>query len=382
MKTLPAKPVYLDCNSTTPVDPAVAENVTRFLTEEFGNAGSRTHAYGGEANKAVNRARKAVAEVAGCAPEEVVFTSGATESNNLAILGLSDYGLQNDKRHIISTAIEHKAVLEPLEVLQERGFEITLLPPTPGGWVEPASVKEALRKDTLLVSVMHSNNETGILQSLEEIAGILEEHEAYLHTDAAQGFGKDIETLRNPRIDMISVSGHKLYAPKGVGALILRDRDYDRPPVKGLMVGGGQEYGLRPGTQPVHLIVGLGKACELALAENEERLQKCRIFKENLLSELAPLEPALNGDQERALPTTVNLSIPGVNSEAAMIALRDIVAISNGAACTSAHYETSHVLKAMNLPDDIAGGALRWSWFHDSPTPCWESIRQAIGGLK
>src|SRR5437867_4502060 len=205
--------VYLDCNATAPIEPRVCEQVVRFLSEEFGNAGSRTHEFGNRAKVAVQRAREQVASVVNVKPEEVIFTSGATESNNIAILGLASHGEQTNRRHIVSTQIEHKAVLEPLEFLQKSGFEITLVRPTKGGYVEPEAIREAVREDTLLVSVMHVNNETGVMQPINDIASILGDHLAYLHVDAAQGFGKDIPTLQNVRIDLTSLSAHKIYGP-------------------------------------------------------------------------------------------------------------------------------------------------------------------------
>ena len=267
--------MYLDCNATTPVDPRVQAEVLTYLAEEFGNAGSRTHAYGQVAKDRVNRARQQVAAVVDARPEEVVFTSGATESDNLAILGLADHGTHAGRRHIISTQIEHKAVLEPLEEMARRGFEVTLLPPTAGGWIDPDAIRQALRPDTLLVSVMAVNNETGVIQPIPEIADALTGSEAYFHVDAAQAFGKQIEPLRHRRIDLMSISGHKIYAPKGIGALVTRRRGYQRPPLRPLLFGGGQERGLRPGTLPVALIAGLGTAAELALREHAERARIC-----------------------------------------------------------------------------------------------------------
>jgi len=374
--------VYLDCNATAPLEPAVRDEVLFFLTTEFGNAGSRTHQFGARANKAVQIARERVAEVVGAKREEVVFTSGATESNNLALLGLRKFGEEAGKKHIISTQIEHKAVLEPLQSLAEHGFEISLLPPNCGGWVEPASVREALRADTLLVSVMHANNETGVIQPIDEIAEILAEHPAFFHTDAAQGFGKDIAPLQNPRLDLISISGHKIYAPKGIGALIARRRNFKRPPLSPLMFGGGQERGIRPGTLPVHLIVGLGKASQLAMENAGKRAQKCSLFKERILKALAPLEPKIHGDQSRTFSHVLSLSFSGIDSEAVMLGLKDVVAISNGSACTSESYEPSHVLIAMGLSEEQAHTALRWSWCHMTEEPNWDQILKIIQQLR
>jgi cysteine desulfurase len=374
--------IYMDCASTTPVDARVRDEVLRYLDEDFGNAGSRTHDYGSRARAAVEHARDLVAAVAGASRGDVVFTSGATESNNIAILGLARHGEQTGRRHIISTAIEHHAVLAPLAELGRRGFEVQHLMPDRGGAVDPEAVRRALRDDTLLVSIMHVNNETGIIQPIDEVASILGGSAAFFHVDAAQSFGKEIPTLRHLRIDLISVSGHKIQAPKGVGALIVRRRGGERPPLEPLMFGGGQERGWRPGTQPVHLIAGLGRASELALAECDERRRQCLELRRQLLEGLAPLRPVINGDPNRSVAHIVNLSIPGLDSETAMDAWQDIVAISNGAACTSQSYTCSHVLGAMDLPRSRQDGALRLSWCHLTPLPDFRSMIDAIEDAK
>lgn len=377
-------PVYLDCAATTPIDPRIADEVVHYLTVEYGNAGSRTHSYGQAAKERVQRARSQVAALVEAQPDEVIFTSGATESNNIAILGLAPEGERAGRRHIISTAIEHKAVLEPLQALASRGFDVTLLRPNEGGWIEPQQVIAALRPDTLLVSVMHVNNETGVVQPIEEIGLALAEHDAYFHVDAAQGYGKLIPALQQRRIDLLSVSGHKIYAPKGIGALVARRRRFNRPPLTPLMYGGGHERGLRSGTLPVALIAGLGAAAELAHREHGMRERFCKVFKRRLLESLAPLNPVINGDPSRAIPSIVNLSIPSrvgdtfVDSEAVMLALKEVVAISNGSACTSQTYAPSHVLTAMNLNVDRVQGALRFSWSHLGAEPDWIQLRQNV----
>jgi len=378
MKHSKGMAVYLDCAATTPIDPQVRDEVLVYLEAEFGNAGSRTHEFGRRARTAVETARDRVAAVASASRGDVFFTSGATESNNLAILGLIDHARERGRRHVITSRIEHHAVLEPMAELQSHRFEVSYLEPERGGWIAPEAVREALRPDTLLVSIMHANNETGILQPVAEIADAIGDHDAFIHVDAAQGFGKEIASLQNPRIDMISVSGHKIHAPKGVGALILRRRGGSRPPVKPLLFGGGQERGLRPGTLPVHLIAGLGKAAELALACWESRERRCRAFRERLLAGLAPLDPVIHGDTERSLPNIVNLSIHGLDAETVIEAWSDLAAISDGAACTSASYTCSHVLSAMRLPEEQMAGALRFSWCHSSEMPDLTAMVDAI----
>ena len=374
--------VYLDCNATTPVDPRVADEVMRCMTSVFGNAGSRTHAYGSEAKQLVQQARDRIAKPVGAKREEVLFTSGATESNNLTIMGLAAHGETSGKKHIISTQIEHKAVLEPLEWLQGRGFEVTLVTPSPSGVIEASQVRESLRDDTLLVSVMHVNNETGLIQPVGAIAESLGDHPAYFHVDAAQSFGKLNEMLCHERIDLLSISGHKVHAPKGIGALVARRRRFRRPPMEPLFRGGGQERGLRPGTLPVPLIAGLGLASELANREAARRQETCRTFREDLMRELGPLEPVQTGDQAKGICSTMSLRIPGIDSEAAMLAWKGLVAVSNGSACTSSEYAPSHVLLAMGLSDREAQEVIRLSWCHETPTPDWAAMREGIAAIR
>ncbi len=374
-------PVYLDCNATTPIEPGVRETLFHYLTEEFGNEGSRTHEYGARAKQAVQHARDQMASVVGAKREEVIFTSGATESNNLAILGLREAAHKMGHAHFITSAIEHKAVLEPFDELERQGFAVTRLAVCPGGYVEPSAVAAALRPDTLLVSLMQTNNETGVSQPLTEITEVLAKHDAYFHTDAAQGFGKDIDTLRNPRIDMISVSGHKIFAPKGIGALIVRRRGYERAPLKPLVFGGGQERGLRPGTLPVALIVALGLAAELAVRDCKERQQRCAAIRTEALAAFEPLNPRYSGDRTRVMPHVLNVAFAGLDSEALIVAIKDLIAISNGSACTSSSYTPSHVLKAMGMTDDQANACVRISWCHLTPDVDWAAVAKRIKSL-
>ena len=363
------------------MEPRVQELVMTFMADEFGNSGSRTHEYGNRAKVAVQRARDQVAGLLNCQREEVIFTSGATESNNLALLGLRAHGEKTGRKHIIATAVEHKAVLEPLEFLAASGFDVTLVAPDQDGLISAEKIQGALRSDTLLVSVMHVNNETGVIQPLNEIATALKGHPAFFHVDAAQGFGKRIEDLQNPRIELISVSGHKIYGPKGVGALVIRRRGFERVPLAALCFGGGQERGLRPGTLPVPLVVGLGEASAIAQREMTDREKRARKIREEALRSFLRIGGVPNGDQERVLPSTLNISFPGLDSEAVMLALKHDVAISNGSACTSQNYTPSHVLGAMNLPPARIASALRFSWCHLTPDVDWESIAVKIRAL-
>ncbi len=373
----------MDMAATTPTDPRVAERVLEFMVREFGNAGSRTHVYGADAQSAVNAARAQIAGTLKVDASDVIFTSGATEADNLAILGLAPEGQELGRRHIVSTAIEHKAVLEPLDHLRSAGFEVTLVKPDRQGYIDARDVLDAIRQDTLLVSVMHANNETGAIQPIDVIAEKLTDTGVYFHVDAAQTFGRVNSVLAHPRIDLISISGHKVYAPKGVGALIMKRRGGRRAPLKPLMFGGGQERSLRPGTLPVPLIVGFGLAAKLADSEARARHKRCAELRADALAALNPLTPYVHGDETRGvLPHILSVSIGGVDSEAVMVATKDIVAISNGSACTSASYEPSHVLKAMDVSPDVLSGTVRISWSHATPSPPWKDFVERLADLR
>ncbi|MEX5297517.1 cysteine desulfurase DndA [Kocuria sp. CPCC 205292] len=357
------EPIYMDMAATTPVSERVSSVVTRYMVEEFGNAGSRTHEWGTVAKKAVGQARKTIAQEAGCAPEEVIFTSGATEADNIALLGLAPYGEAHGRRHIISCATEHKAVLEPLEHLAAKGFEVELLQPDEGGRLSVEAVMERVREDTLVVSLMHVNNETGVRHPVAQIAEYLRSTGTYFHVDAAQSFAKwSQEDLQAP-IDLVSISGHKLGAPKGIGALVTRRRGYRRPPLEPLMFGGGQERSLRPGTLSVALIVGLAEAVRERRDTHQEWLEDTVDFRRRLMALIASLGGVFNGDQHDVAPHILNVSIPGVDSEALIVALRDAAAVAAGSACTSSRYTPSHVLTAMGLDEDRVAGAIRLSWW-------------------
>ncbi len=377
-----AQPVYLDCNATTPIDPQVRAAFLPFLESEFGNAGSRTHDYGNRAKIAAQHARDQVAAIVGVQRDEIVFTSGATESNNLAILGLRAFAEQTGRRHVITSAIEHKAVLEPCQELERQGFDVTYLAPNKAGVVPAETLADALRPATVLVSLMHVNNETGAVQPLAEYARVLANQTTYWHVDAAQGFGKLLEDLRSPRIDMISISGHKIYAPKGVGALVCRRRGHERIPLRPLFFGGGQERGLRPGTLPVPLVVGLGAAAELAQKENMRRQQRCAEIRRAAVAALTDVGGQLTIPDTNSISSTLSIRFPGIDSEALMVAAKELVAVSNGAACTSQSYKESHVLAAMGLPSEANRSTIRVSWCHLTPDLDWRALASVVSSLR
>lgn len=371
---------YFDAAATTPVDPRVADLTVQLMTTEFGNAGSRTHDFGSRAKRAADHAREQIALVVDAEPEDVMFTSGATEANNLAILGMAA-GLTDGPGHFVVSAIEHHAVLEPAHALRSKGHHVDVVDPNPTGVVPVEAVLAAVRPDTVLVSIMQVNNETGVRQPIIEIAEALPEH-VYMHTDASQGFGKELPDLRHPRLDLVSASGHKLFAPKGVGVLIARRRRRRRPPIAPIMFGGGQERGFRPGTLSVPLAAAFGLAAELSCAEHGTRRDTCLVVREALLEELSSLSPVIHGADAACVPHILNVSIPGIDGEAAILALRELVAVSNGSACTSEKYEPSHVLAAMGVDPVEARGAIRFSWTHESVASEVRGIAAALGRLR
>ena len=356
--------IYLDCNATTPIEPEVVEKMNNYLTTDFGNEGSHTHSFGSVAKKAVHEATDNVVSLVNASRNEIIFTSGATESNNIGILGLKDYGLKNNKKHIITSSIEHKAVLEPIQELEKVGFEVDIINVDKSGRVNPKDIKDKLREDTLLISIMGVNNETGVIQPINEIIKIIKDHDCYFHVDAAQMYGKDIDTLSNKRIDLMSISGHKVFGPKGIGALVTRLRNFNKPPLQPLFFGGGQQAKLRPGTLPVHLIVGLGVAAKIAKKNLKKRQEQNKKIYDQIIKLMKSLNGNLNGDEKYLLGNCINFSIPTVDAEAFMLTTKDLISISNGSACTSSTYEPSHVIKAMNNNENIVKGAVRISWCH------------------
>ena len=356
--------IYLDWNASAPIAPEVVETMMEVYQNQIGNADSRTHAYGEAVRAVVEHARKQAAALLGVTSAEVFFTSGATESSNIAIQGLAAYAEQSGKRHIITSAIEHKAVLETVKAMGRRGFAVDIVAPEPSGRVAKEKIMEKLRTDTLLVSLMHVNNETGVIQPVEELGAELEKREILFHVDATQSCGKLVDELRRLKYRMLSFSAHKMRGPQGVGVLVLKKRDYKLPPVKAILYGGEQERGIRPGTIPAALAAGCGKACELAAMRYKEDSRKLQQIKAMLLQMIdeAGLAYSVNGDAEFSLPSTLNLSLHGISAEALMIAARGGCAISNGSACTSKSYAPSYVLAAMGVPAEQIESSIRLSW--------------------
>ncbi|NLU49256.1 MAG: cysteine desulfurase [Syntrophomonadaceae bacterium] len=356
--------LYLDYNASTPVDPRVLEVMFEAYRFYYGNASSHKHVYGQKASALVQCARRQIASILDVGEEEVIFTSGATESNNLAILGLARWGMENNRKHIVTTPIEHKSVLEPIKYLASQGFEVEQVSVGASGRIEADEVISRVRPDTLLVSVMHANNETGVIQPVKEIGEYLINTDTYFHVDAAQTFGKLVDELKELKYDLLSISAHKVYGPQGVGALIRRRRKYTFPHLEPLIKGGGQEKGLRSGTLPVALIAGFGHAAALAAVEYEKRRAHDLALRESVLAQLAcsNMDYVLIGDQDHVLSHTLSVSFPNIDSDTLILVLKEDVAISTGSACTSDAKEPSHVLTAMGLPGEIINGAVRISW--------------------
>lgn len=356
--------VYLDYNASAPIDERVLDCMIDVYKNHIGNADSRTHVFGEDTRTIVETARKQVASLLEVKADEVFFTSGATESNNIALQGLREYAQETGKNHIITTAIEHKAVLETVKHLEKEGFKVDYVAPDLSGRVRVEDVLNKVTEKTLIVSVMHVNNETGIIQPVLELGEELQKKEVLFHVDATQSCGKLVDELKSLKYNMLSFSAHKLRGPQGVGALILRKRFYKLPPVKAIMYGGQQEHGIRPGTIPVALIAGCGKACEIAEVEYRADYKQSQIIKRKMLNVLenSRLSYHINGDQAYCVPSTLNICIEGVSSEALMISTKQFCGISNGSACTSKSYSPSYVLVTMGIPADQIESSVRISW--------------------
>jgi cysteine desulfurase len=351
-------PIYMDCHATTPVDPRVLEAMLPYFTEEFGNAASKSHVFGWHAEEAVEEARGEVANLIGASAKEIVWTSGATESDNLAVKGAAHF-YQSKGKHLVTCKAEHKAVLDSMHALEREGFEVTFLDVEKDGRVDPATVKAALRPDTLLVSIMHANNEVGVVQPIEEIGRITRAAGVLFHVDAAQSVGKIPFDVEKANADLASLTAHKIYGPKGVGALYVRRKPRAR--LVAIIDGGGHERGFRSGTLNVPGIVGFGAAARLCAAEMEAEAARLLRLREKLRKGIeAGLDlVTVNGSLAHRLPGNLNLSFAYVEGEALMMAIRD-VAVSSGSACTSASLEPSYVLRAMGVSDDLAHGSIRF----------------------
>ena len=349
-------PIYLDYQATTPVDPRVMDVMLPYFTEKFGNPHSRSHAYGWEAEEAVEKARAQVASLIGANPKEIVFTSGATESNNLAIKGVANF-YADQRRHIITIQTEHKCVLDSCRHLEQDGFKVTYLPVQPNGLLRLEDLEAAVSDDTVLVSVMAVNNEIGVIQPVEAIGAFCRERKIFFHTDAAQAAGKIPLDVNEMNIDLMSISGHKLYGPKGVGALYVRRKPRVR--LHAIINGGGQERGMRSGTLPGALCVGLGAACEISQQDMVADNERLRSLRDRLLEGLSDIPDIyINGDLEQRFPGNLNISFAYVEGESMLMALKDL-AVSSGSACTSASLEPSYVLRALGVEEEMAHTSIR-----------------------
>lgn len=353
-----AQRIYLDYSATTPVDPRVADAMIPWLTERFGNPASNSHPYGWDAEEAVEQARRQVAALVGAEPRELVWTSGATESINLALKGAAQF-YQAKGRHIITLRTEHKAVLDTCHALEEQGFEVTFLDVLPNGLVDPRVFEQAIRPDTILASVLLVNNEIGVIQDVQALGALCREHKVLFHVDAAQATGKVAINLQEWPVDLMSMSAHKTYGPKGVGALYVRRKPAVR--LKAQIHGGGHERGFRSGTLPTHQIVGMGRAFELAGELMEQESRRIHALRDRLWAGLRQIPDLyLNGDLDRRVPHNLNISVDHIEGEALMMSLTEL-AVSSGSACTSASLEPSYVLKALGRSDQLAHSSLRIS---------------------
>src|SRR3990172_4904312 len=353
-------PIYLDYSATTPVDPRVAKKMMDCLTIEgdFGNPASRSHSFGWNAEALVEKARQQVAELVNADAKEIVWTSGATESDNLAIKGAAHFYRKKGK-HIVTCKTEHKAVLDSCRQLERKGFEVTYLNPEPSGLIDPGKLEGALREDTILVSIMHVNNEIGVIQDIEAIGELTRSRGILFHSDAAQSAGKVEIDLQRMKVDLMSFSAHKIYGPKGIGALYVRRQPRVR--LEAQMHGGGHERGMRSGTLPTHQIAGMGEAFRIAREEMAQENERMRMLRDRLLKGLMTMEEVhVNGDMEQRVPHNLNLSFNFVEGESLMMAIKD-VAVSSGSACTSASLEPSYVLRALGRSDELAHSSIRFS---------------------
>jgi cysteine desulfurase len=374
--TAPHFPIYMDYSATTPIDPRVADKMIPFLREQFGNPASRSHAYGWSAEAAVEEARANVAALVGADPREIIWTSGATESNNLAIKGAAHF-YQSKGKHLITVKTEHKAVLDTVRELEREGFEATYLEPQENGLITLAQLEAAMRPDTILVSVMLVNNEIGVVQPIKEIGELCRSKGIIFHSDAAQATGKVHINLAELKVDLMSFSAHKTYGPKGIGALYVRRKPRVR--LEAQMHGGGHERGLRSGTLAPHQIVGMGEAFRIAREEMDTELAKTKALRDRLAKGLMEIEEVyVNGDMENRVPHNLNVSFNFVEGESLIMAVKDL-AVSSGSACTSASLEPSYVLRALGRSDELAHSSIRFTIGRFTTE---EDIDFAVGLLK
>ncbi len=353
------RPIYLDNHATTPVDERVLAAMLPYFKEHFGNPASINHVYGWEAEAAVKQSRAILAAAINATPEEIIFTSGATEANNLAIKGVAEAYFQKG-RHVITVVTEHNAVLDPCEYLRSLGFDITFLPVQPDGLIDLTELEKTIRPDTILVSVMAANNEIGVLQPLAEIGAICREHQVLFHTDAAQALGKIPLDVQGMNIDLLSMTAHKIYGPKGIGAIYVRRRN-PRVKIAPQLHGGGHERGMRSGTLYPPQIVGFARAVELALEEMPSEMQRLTNLRQRLWEKMSPVgDIFLNGHPTQRLPGNLNISVEGVDGAALLLGLQSVVAVSSGAACTSTKTAPSHVLMALRHTEALAYASIRF----------------------
>ncbi|BAN23458.1 IscS subfamily cysteine desulfurase [Caballeronia insecticola] len=355
---IPHLPIYMDYSATTPIDPRVVDKMIPYLREQFGNPASRSHQYGWDAERAVEEARENVAALVNCDPREIIWTSGATESDNLAIKGAAHF-YKSKGKHLITVKTEHKAVLDTMRELEREGFEVTYLDVKPDGLIDLDKLKAAIRPDTILVSVMNVNNEIGVIQDVAAIGEITREKGIIFHVDAAQATGKVTIDLQKLKVDLMSFSAHKTYGPKGIGALYVRRKPRVR--IEAQMHGGGHERGMRSGTLATHQIVGMGEAFRIAREEMATENERIRMLRDRLLKGLRDMEETyVNGDMEQRVPHNLNISFNFVEGESLIMAVKD-VAVSSGSACTSASLEPSYVLRALGRNDELAHSSIRFT---------------------
>ena len=372
------EPIYFDCNASNPMDGRVCTAVFEWMQGIQGNPEAVLHQHGSLAMRLVEKARLQISEVIGSRKEEIIFTSGATESNNLGLLGLVSYGLARGKRHLVTSSVEHSSVWEVLKHMENMGFLCDRVGVNSHGSVDPQELLELVRPDTLLVSLMAVNNLTGARQPILEVADGLKDTDVFFHVDAAQGFGRMNEELKAPQIHLMSISGHKIYGPKGIGALMVREGT----PLKPIMFGGGQQNALRPGTLPAPLIAGLGLAAELAEREKGHRGKKCAVMGERLMTALEPLNPTYFSHAQTCLPHVKCLAIPGVDANLAISVLSDQISISRGSACATSQTGPSPALLAMSEDPAILDSVLRFSWSHETKEPDWARLVRSFMALK